>query len=163
MPRLHYPEAIAALVERLVASRQLPGQLRDRAIEAALSREQIEPTTVGCGVAIPHSALGNFTGTLAALGISGEGVGFGKDGDDVAHLVFLFISSADTYDTYLPMLSQVAQFVLSEERRAELVAAGTALRAAAVVQRFQEGVAGDNEAAGDPMESVEPLSNNRKE
>lgn len=163
MPRLRYPEAITALIDRLVAGKQLPGQLRDRAIEAALNREQVEPTTVGCGVAIPHAALGNFTGTVAALGISPDGTGFGREGDDIAHLVFLLITSADTYDAYLPVLSQVAQLVLSEERRAELVAAGTALRAAAVVQKFQEGVVSLSEPAEGSLESAEALSNNGKE
>jgi len=163
MPRLPYGEAITALVDRLVAGKQLPGQLRDRAIEAALNREQIEPTTVGCGVAIPHAALGNFTGTVAALGISPDGAGFGKEGDDIAHLVFLLITSADTYDTYLPVLSQVAHLVLSEKRRAELISAGTALRAAAVIQKFQEDVVSLSEPAEDPLESAGTLSNNGKE
>lgn len=163
LPSLNHADAITALVDRLVAGGQLPGQLRDRAIEAALNREQIEPTTVGYGVAIPHAALGNFTGMLAALGISRDGMGFGRDGTDIAHLVFLLITSADTYDTYLPVLSQVAQLVLSEQRRAELVAAGTAVQAAAVIRRFQETVANVEESAEDHLEDAQTLSKNGKE
>lgn len=157
MPRLHFSEAITALVDKLIASKQLPGQLRDRTIEAAFSREQLEPTIVEGNVAIPHAALGNFTGTLAALGISRGGVAFGEHGDKRAHLVFLFITSSETYDSYLPALSQVARLVLSRQRRAKLISSGTAVQAAAVIQDFQKKVLVPLEIPEASLESVETI------
>jgi len=161
MPRLPYPDAIAVLVDRLVTSRQLPATLRDRAIEAALIREEIEPTTVGSGVAIPRAALSSFPGTLAALGISRDGVRFGEGDHGVAHLVFLLITSADTSDTYLTALSRIARLVLPEKRRLELLAARTALRASNIIQDFEEDADDGHET--DPLELTWSRSRDGKE
>lgn len=114
-------QAISLLVNALVEEQQIPGHLAAIAKEAAETRERIQTTAVGCGVAVPHAALDGFTSIVGCLGIFPDGVRFEQRNNTRVHFAFLLITPRDDYGQYLVILSQLARLMHKESNRNALL------------------------------------------
>jgi PTS system fructose-specific IIC component len=100
-------EAIAELVDALVAAGNLPASDREQAILALLKREALAPTGVGNGIAIPHAQIRHMRGITGAIGVSREGILF--DGRNPAHVIFLLLSSNENPPEHLQTMAVVSR------------------------------------------------------
>jgi mannitol/fructose-specific phosphotransferase system IIA component (Ntr-type) len=112
---------IRLLAGRLCESGVLPEHLRGEAIAAALAREAQGATAVDCQTALPHALLPSYDGVAAALAICPAGVAF-ADGEN-SRFVFLLVSSASSYESYLGALARIAGAMMRDETRSALLAA----------------------------------------
>ncbi|WP_431638712.1 fructose-specific PTS transporter subunit EIIC [Corynebacterium ulcerans] len=109
-------EAIRCLVDKGVAA----GRISDACavVDASFNRERLASTSVGYGVAIPHS---RSTGTHAAM------VGLARldtpiewtDGEET-DLVFLICVPSDAGKQHLKILSRLARAIMKEDFRTQL-------------------------------------------
>ena len=124
---------IARLTDRLCAAGILPVDLRLACIEAALARERLSSTAVGCQTALPHARLPRFDGVAAALAIAPGGIDFGAEREP-PRFVFLMLTSATSYGRYLGALARIARLMVNPGRRQALLDARTPAAAMAVLE-----------------------------
>ncbi len=128
-------EAISLLVDALVEERQIPVNLAATVCAAAAERESIQPTAVGCEVAVPHAALPGFSSIVGCLGVFPDGVPFsGRDVERV-RFAFLLITPREDYGQYLVVLSQLARLMHKESNRAALLESKTPKAASELIAR----------------------------
>lgn len=92
----------AARALNLTVSQQVDLSAAVHAREAALN------TQLGSGWAAPHATLDIDDRLCLVVGRSRKGIDYGKSDLGRVHLVFLFVSSPQTHDKYLNMLSYLA-------------------------------------------------------
>lgn len=79
-------------------------------VEAAVwEREEILPTGIGNGVALPHARIGGISKPIVAVGISGMGIDFDAPDDKLAHVIFLILTPIDAPDTQLEITAELAK------------------------------------------------------
>jgi len=79
-------------------------------VEAAVwEREEILPTGIGNGVALPHARIGGISKPIVAVGISGMGIDFDAPDDKLAHVIFLILTPVDAPDTQLEITAELAK------------------------------------------------------
>lgn len=115
--------AITSLVDALIYARQIPFQRRNEILHAVMAREKSGCTYIGNSTAIPHAAIKGFAGITGVLGIFPKGVRFGKENDELANFIFLLLTPKENYDSYIPILSQIAQLMHEPSRRNALLSA----------------------------------------
>jgi len=115
---------ITRLTDRLCASGILPADLRQDCIEAAMARERLSSTAVGCQTALPHARLPRFDGVAAALAIAPGGIDFGAERDP-PRFIYLMLTSATSYNRYLGALARIARLMVIPARRQALLDATT--------------------------------------
>jgi mannitol/fructose-specific phosphotransferase system IIA component (Ntr-type) len=120
----HWP-AISELVDHLVFTNQLPGNLHAEVLEALKVREKLVSTGIGQGVAIPHAFTDHLERVIAVLGRSSIGIDFqALDGAPV-HFIILFIVPRKGYHMHLQTLAAIAKMFTNEEVRRRLGLAET--------------------------------------
>jgi Kef-type K+ transport system membrane component KefB/mannitol/fructose-specific phosphotransferase system IIA component len=81
------------------------------AVESAVwAREQILPTGIGNGVAIPHARIPGLREPLVATGISDMGVDFDAPDGNPANLIFLIITPEEDPASQLEIGADIARF-----------------------------------------------------
>ena len=128
-------DAIAQLVDTLVAERQVPAELRDQIVQAAWERERILPTSAGYGTAIPHAAIPEFKGIVGSLGICPEGVDFGQSNQSPVHFIYLLLTPKENYGEYLVVLSRIARMMYHPQLQKSLMDCATPAEVAALIDR----------------------------
>ncbi len=79
-------------------------------VEAAVwEREEILPTGIGNGVALPHARIEGISKPIVAVGISATGIDFDAPDDKLAHVIFLILTPVDAPDTQLEITSELAK------------------------------------------------------
>jgi mannitol/fructose-specific phosphotransferase system IIA component (Ntr-type) len=108
--------AIRELTRRLESA----GRIRNAAsfLAATLAREVQHPTFVDDGVVAPHARSGDVLKLSAAIGLSREGIPWGKRG--VAHIIFLFAVPLTGGGGYLLLLSGLSRLIKNEPAFAAL-------------------------------------------
>lgn len=128
-------DAISLLIDALVEERQIPVSLAATVRAAAAERESIQPTAVGCEVAVPHAALPGFSSIVGCLGVFPDGVSFsGRDAERV-RFAFLLITPREDYGQYLVVLSQLARLMHKECNRAAFLECKTPKAASELIAR----------------------------
>ena len=106
-------ETIAALVDHLAASGRLddPESVRKGLVE----REESHTTSLGNGVALPHTTVSGLNRPLLLVAVSPEGVPFGPDGEASLpdRLFFLLLSPLDQAGTHIKLLARIVRLVRS--------------------------------------------------
>lgn len=98
--------AIAALAD--IATSDLPAHDRVAFITAVIEREEVTPTAIGRGIAIPHARSPVLTRCRIAIGIFPDGVRWGaSDGQDV-HLALLLAASEADHGGHLRLMAALA-------------------------------------------------------
>ena len=118
-------DAIAGLMDLLVASSRLPRQLVQAAVARVREREAVASTAmVDIGVSIPHARLDGVSGVIAAIAVSPQAVYQVADGLPIS-IVALVLSSPSLSGEHLNFLSSLSMLLQSGRIRERLRNAAT--------------------------------------
>ncbi len=93
---------------------------RDAALDAVITRERIQSTGTGAGIAIPHGKCNAVKELVMAIGIAHEPIDFNSiDGKPVTILILL-ISPADQTGPHMQALATISRLMLNGEFRQQL-------------------------------------------
>lgn len=113
-------EAITILTAATAASHGLdPGQVRD----AVLKREQLMPTGLEFGIAVPHARLVNLKAPVVALGLSDDGVDFDALDGKPARIIVLLLTGEGDDQAQLELLADASRTLANEAIREDVLAA----------------------------------------
>lgn len=103
------PEAISAILDRLVEAGALAVEEREGTLIALLKREMLGTTGIGKGVAIPHAHYPGLPSVVGAVADFPGGVDFDALDGEPVYLVCLLISPTDRRGEVLRMLAALAR------------------------------------------------------
>ncbi len=116
-------------------------------------REEIEPTAIGDGVAVPHCKLGGIEEPIVAFAAVPRGVSFGTGDAAAIHLLFVVISPRSgraAATSHLDTLARIARWVRS---CADLESVSASENVAGVLAAFgdiEEGASAPSPVPGAP-------------
>ncbi len=102
-------DALAHMVDHLIARGCLSASLRDEILELLKEREGQVSTGIGSGVAIPHAFSDSVDHVVAAFGRSSEGVDFEAIDNSPVNLVMLLIVPETQHNMHLQTLAAIAK------------------------------------------------------
>ena len=111
-----------AVITELVDVLDAGGALMDRnaALDAVLTRERIQSTGTGAGIAIPHGKCTAVKEVVMAIGIAHEPIEFESiDGRPVT-IIFLLVSPVDQTGAHIQALAAISRLMLNEQFRHKL-------------------------------------------
>ena len=111
-----------AVITELVDLLDAGGALMDRniALDAVLTRERIQSTGTGAGIAIPHGKCTAVKEVVMAIGIAREPIEFESvDGRPVT-ILFLLVSPVDQTGPHIQALAAISRLMLNEQFRRQL-------------------------------------------
>ncbi len=111
-----------AVITELIDLLEAGGALTDRdvALNAVLTRERVQSTGTGAGVAIPHGKCSAVKEVVMAIGIAREPIEFESvDGRPVT-TVFLLVSPVDQTGPHIQALAAISRLMLNEQLRRQL-------------------------------------------
>lgn len=127
-------DAIAELVQCLIAAGKFDESDRATILEAIRQREQTMSTGIGFGIAIPHASSDKVTDVVASFGRSIKGIQFDSLDAQPVFFVVLFVVPKDQFQTHLRTLAAIAKFLNDKTVRDEL---GAADDAAGILRVFE--------------------------
>jgi len=98
---------------------------RVQALQVLGEREQLAPTALGNGIAVPHCRLRGIDNPVLILGRHDEGIAFGGLDDEPCTLVFLMMTCARDPGQHLRLLSALSQILNDAAVRTQLIEALT--------------------------------------
>ena len=115
---------ITELVDLLDAS----GALTDRniALDAVLTRERIQSTGMGAGIAIPHGKCNAVKEVVMAIGIAREPIEFESIDGQPVNILFLLVSPTDQTGPHIQALAGICRLMPNEQFRHKLKQAESA-------------------------------------
>lgn len=120
MPGEVCADALAYMVDHLVARGVVEAGLRDEVLYALMEREKQVSTGIGSGVAIPHAFSDSIDHVVAAFARSSEGVDFEAIDNAPVHFVMLFVVPKKEYNLHLQTLAAVARMFHNCDIRRQL-------------------------------------------
>jgi mannitol/fructose-specific phosphotransferase system IIA component (Ntr-type) len=127
-------DALANIVDHLVARGVVAAGLRDEVLELLEQRERQVSTGIGSGVAIPHAFCDSIDHVVAAFARSSEGIDFEAIDNAPVHFVMLFVVPKKEYNLHLQTLAAVARMFHNCDVRRQLQEAGTVEQVLAVFE-----------------------------
>ena len=106
-------ELIEQLTTRLCKT--TPGLNKDKIIEALITRENVIPTVIAPGLAVPHARMADVDRMLVALGTSLDGIDFNSPGMPLVKVAVLILTPKDDPGLHLQVLSALAKDFQDEE------------------------------------------------
>ena len=100
-------DAIAEMVDALIASKAVPKTLRDEVIHLVLDREKHGSTGFGKGVAVPHVKHDKIKKVAASVAVSQSGVDFNALDHEPVFCLFLIASPKDKPDEHLQAMENL--------------------------------------------------------
>ncbi|MGB1126056.1 MAG: PTS sugar transporter subunit IIA [Phycisphaeraceae bacterium] len=100
-------DAIAEMVDSLVAAKAIPKGLRDEVIKLVLDREKHGSTGFGKGVAVPHVKHDKIKKVVASVAVSQAGVDFNSLDEQPVYCLFLLASPKDKPDEHLQAMENL--------------------------------------------------------
>jgi nitrogen PTS system EIIA component len=113
-------EVLTEICRPLAAS---TGVNRERMVEALLTREQLAPTAIGEGLAIPHGKMAGLRGLVAGFGRSRAGIDFKAPDSRPAALFFTLLAPEDGHGLHLKALARISRLFKTAEFRESLLKA----------------------------------------
>jgi len=129
-------EAFEELMDLLV--RAGSGVDREAALDVIRSREELQSTGIGRGLAIPHGKDPSIHKLTACLGISHEGIEYDSLDGELVRVVFLLLAEKDNPGPHIEALSQIAKLFMVEGFIEKLVSARSPGDVLAVFAEFEE-------------------------
>lgn len=108
-------DAIAELLDALVAAGAAPKRVRDDLLKSIIKRERKGSTGFGHGVAVPHAKTGEVEHVRAAVGVSAAGIDFNALDKQPVHAIVLLLSPEASPDQHLAAM-EVTFGALSQDR-----------------------------------------------
>jgi len=93
---------------------------RDSALEAVLTRERMQSTGTGAGIAIPHGKCNSVKELVMAIGIAHEPIEYNSIDGKPATILILLVSPADQTGPHIQALATISRLMLNEEFRQKL-------------------------------------------
>jgi len=128
---------IDLLTDQLVASGQIPPQVRDVVRDSLVAREKAMSTGMEHGVAIPHASVPQLERPAVAMGIAPAGVDFQAIDGRPTQLVILVVNPANRTKDHIRTLAEIARLLSSREMRDALVASGSSERAMEIIRQAE--------------------------
>ena len=100
---------IIKLLDRIIDAD--PEIIRDEALEDLFSREKLESTAIGNGIAIPHARVKNISDIKVAFGLLTDDPGFDSIDKQPVQLVFLILFPKEKVGLQLRFLARVARLL----------------------------------------------------
>lgn len=119
-------EVLREMSEALLSGKNKP--LRGPVLEQIVSRESLESTALGHGIALPHARVAGLDDLICAMAVSKKGVDFRAVDDAKVHLVFLMLYPPSKQSAYLNFVSGVIRALHDSDRAEEIVEAGDAVK-----------------------------------
>ena len=133
----HKEAVITELIDLLDAGGTLTD--RDVALNAVLTRERIQSTGTGAGIAIPHGKCTAVKEVVMAIGIAREPIEFESvDGRPVT-MFFLLVSPVDQTGPHIQALAAISRLMLNEQFRRRLEQADSVEAVDELLQNTQQG------------------------
>lgn len=110
-------DAVAELVDLLIAAGAAASEHRDELIRAVLEREKKGSTGFGRGVAVPHVKHRSVKGIMAAVAISQGGVDFAALDKQPVYTIFLLLSPEDRAEEHLQAMEVIFRNLSKETFR----------------------------------------------
>ena len=126
-------EAIAELVDFLVARGKIDPKDRPAALAAVLAREDSLSTGMEHGVALPHGSVDCVRELTGALGVHHAGIDFASLDGRPAHLIVCLVVPRSSTSRHVRTLAGIARLLLNESLRASLLTAKTPEEAMAMI------------------------------
>lgn len=127
-------EIISNLVSSLIIN---DSELREKAFEAVVTREEEMSTAIGNGFAIPHAKLNEIETVNMAIAIIKEAVDFDSlDGEDV-NIVLLVLSNGNELGQHIKVLSKASRVLSNEKLRNDLATAKSSEDVIAILEKFE--------------------------
>lgn len=130
-----------AVITELIDLLDAGGTLTDRdvALNAVLTRERIQSTGTGAGIAIPHGKCTAVKEVVMAIGIAREPIEFESvDGKPVT-ILFLLVSPVDQTGPHIQALAALSRLMLNEQFRRQLEQADSVEAVDELLQNTQQG------------------------
>jgi nitrogen PTS system EIIA component len=102
-------EAIKEFIDKLPLLKESP--FKEELTEAVIQREKIMSTGLGNGVAIAHGRIPSIKNIYIFLGISRKGIEYNSEDGKPVHFLFLIAHHPDLQNSYLKVLSTIANLV----------------------------------------------------
>ena len=111
-----------AVITELIDLLDTSGALMDRdvALDAVLTRERIQSTGTGAGIAIPHGKCNAVKEVVMAIGIAREPVEFESVDGQPVKILFLLVSPADQTGPHIQALAAISRLMVNEQFRHKL-------------------------------------------
>jgi mannitol/fructose-specific phosphotransferase system IIA component (Ntr-type) len=103
------PSAISELVDSLAEAGEIQASDRDDIIKALLKREELGSTSIGRGIAVPHTKHSSVDRLVGTVGVSHQGVDFDSLDGDKVQLFFLLVSPPDRPGDHLRALENISR------------------------------------------------------
>ena len=100
-------EALAEILDSLVASGNVAQSNRAEFLEAIIKRENHGSTGFGHGVAVPHVKHADIDRMVVAIGVSAEGVEFNALDKQPVYSIFMLLSPADRPEDHLDAMEAI--------------------------------------------------------
>jgi mannitol/fructose-specific phosphotransferase system IIA component (Ntr-type) len=100
-------DAIAEMVDALIAAKAVPKGLRAEVIKLVLDREKHGSTGFGKGVAVPHVKHDKIKKVVASVAVSQGGVDFNSLDEQPVYCLFLLASPKDKPDEHLQAMENL--------------------------------------------------------
>ncbi|MFA6714888.1 MAG: PTS sugar transporter subunit IIA [Victivallaceae bacterium] len=100
-------ELIEKLSERLCKT--TPGLNKDEIVEAVTARENVVPTVIAPGLAVPHARMAGVKNLLVALGTSTKGIDFNSPGMPPVKIAVLILTPKNDPGLHIQVLSALAK------------------------------------------------------
>jgi len=127
IPRLKARDVREALEELAeVAARELDVDPA-RIVASAWRREQVMPTGLPQGIAVPHASVPGLKRPLAVVGISQPGIDFDARDGSQSHIICLLLAPADKPEAQVELLAAVSRALATDAARDEIGHAQTAV------------------------------------
>ena len=130
-----------AVITELIDLLDAGGTLTDRdvALNAVLTRERIQSTGTGAGIAIPHGKCTAVNDVVMAIGSAREPIEFESvDGKPVT-ILFLLVSPVDQTGPHIQALAALSRLMLNEQFRRQLEQADSVEAVDELLQNNQQG------------------------
>lgn len=115
--RLKARSRAEAVAELAAVAASACGMEASEISDGAMLREQLMPTGIGNGIAVPHARMRGVTQPLIAVGISAAGIDFDSPDGRPAHVILLIITPAHDDGIQLEILADIAKVFRDEEIR----------------------------------------------
>ena len=116
------------------------GQVKnlDTLIDALMTRERLQTTGIGRGIAIPHATAEGVQGLVAVLGLSKQGIDFQSLDNKPVHLVFLLAGEPQRRTSFLSILGKVSHFFRNQTFFDEVLKAESAADIISFIQEHEQ-------------------------
>ena len=113
--RLKARSRAEAVAELASVAATLCGMEASEISDGAMLREQLMPTGIGNGIAVPHARMRGVTEPVIAVGISEAGIDFDSPDGRPAHVILLIITPAHDDGIQLEILADIAKVFRNDE------------------------------------------------